>query len=354
MLHAVIMAGGSGTRFWPLSRQALPKQFLRLTSERSLIQQAWDRVAAWIPPDRICVVAGNSHRPLLTEHLPDLRSDRVYLEPMGRNTAPAIGLAALKVLEHDPDAVMLVMPADHVIDPEEAFEQAVLQAAEIVQNDPRQLVLFGIRPHYAATGYGYIETGAPLTGISQARRVQAFREKPDKATAEQYLQQGNFLWNAGIFVWRADRILSALRERRPQLAASLAELPASSEAADFTSRWSQLESISIDYAVLEHDPQVCVIPATFEWDDVGSWESLARRLPADERGNVVIQGACSLVNTNSSIVLAGDGHVVVTSGLEDCIIIHTADATLVAKRGDAESLRKVIEQLKAEGFDGIL
>jgi mannose-1-phosphate guanylyltransferase len=354
MLHAVIMAGGSGTRFWPLSRKSLPKQFLRLTSERSLIQQAWDRVAAWIPPDRICVVAGHSHRPLLGEHLPQLRHDRIYLEPCGRNTAPAIGWAASRVLEHDPDAVMLVMPADHIIEPEGSFKQAVLQAAEIVQSDPEQLVLFGIRPNHAATGYGYIETGSRLSGDSRACRVAAFREKPDKTTAEQYLRQGNFLWNAGIFVWRADRILSALRERRPQLAASLAELPISIDAADFTSRWNQLESISIDYAVLEHDPKVCVIPAEFEWDDVGSWESLARRLPVDERGNVVIQGACSLVNTTSSIVLASDGHVVATSGLEDCIVIHTSDATLVAKRGDGESLRKVIEQLQAEGFDGIV
>lgn len=351
MLHAVIMAGGSGTRFWPLSRRALPKQFLRLTSERSLIQQAWDRVAGWIPSDRICVVAGESHHSLLNEHLPDLRCDHTWLEPSGRNTAAAIGWAARELLRHDPDAVMLVMPADHIIEPNEAFRRAVEQAAEILRGDPRQLVLFGVRPNHPATGYGYIECGPPA--VSPSLKVAAFREKPDLETAEEFLRRGNFLWNAGIFVWRADRILAALQEYRPQLAAALNALPAASDP-KFTASWNELESISIDYAVLECDAHVSVIPAAFEWDDVGSWESLAHRLPADEHGNVVIQGDCSLVNTHSSVALTSPGHIIVTSGIENCIIIHTPEATLVAKRGDAESLRKVIAQLKAEGRDDIL
>lgn len=325
-----------------------------MTSERSLIQQAWDRSAGFVPANRMWVVAGETHRNLIREHLPALPTDRLILEPCGRNTAAAIGIAAHRLVAIDPDAVMLVMPADHVIQPDAAFQQSVEQALAVLADDSQQLVLFGIRPNFPSTGYGYIEVGNPLSKGSSASNVAAFREKPDELTAAEYLEKGNFLWNAGIFVWRADSILQALSEHEPQLAAPLSRLAAVTDETEFRRLWNELKSISIDYAVLERASRVCVIPAAFEWDDVGSWESLARRLEADASGNVIISGECLLRETTSSIVHSPEGHIVVTSGIDDCLIINTPSVTLVARRSDPESMRKVIEFLKAEGRDDLL
>lgn len=348
------MAGGSGTRFWPLSRQALPKQFLRMAFDRSLIQQAWDRISAFIPAEQTWVVAGQTHRDLIGEHLPLLPADRLILEPCARNTAAAIGIAAHHLVSVDPEAIMLVMPADHIIQPDADFRRSVEEALKVIQNDPQQLVLFGIRPSFPATGYGYIEVGAPLGDGSPACDVTAFREKPDETTAAEYLASSKFLWNAGIFVWRAARILEALAEHERNLATDLSRLVAISDDAEFRRGWNALKSISIDYAVLEHESTVSVIPALFEWDDVGSWESLARRLESDASGNVIISGECLLRETSSTIIHASEGHVVVTSGIDDCLIVNTPGVTMVARRSDAESMRKVIEFLKSEGRDDLL
>ena len=225
MLHAVIMAGGSGTRFWPQSRKRTPKQLLPLAGAETLIQQTVARCEPWIPVDRVHVVTNAVQREQTQSQLPQLPEGNFLAEPCGRNTAPCIGLAALELIRQDSEAVMLVMPADHVIRPQERFRDAVERAVGLVDRDPQRLVLFGVAPTYPATGFGYIERGAALNGdLPGSFQVASFREKPDLETAREYLQRGQFFWNCGIFVWRAARILEALREFEPQLHAGLLRL----------------------------------------------------------------------------------------------------------------------------------
>lgn len=355
MLHAVIMAGGSGTRFWPLSRQDLPKQFLKISSDRSLIQAAYDRCQPLIPGERFWVVTNQSMIATSAEHLPEVPATHLLPEPCARNTAPCVGLAALLLVAEDPDAIMLVMPADHVISPQEKFQAAVRTAVDVVQQDPERLVLFGVPPTSPATGFGYIERGEQLT--DHVFEVAAFREKPDRETAADYLRQQKFYWNCGIFVWKAQTILDELRKHQPDIALQLDRL----QAAIGTSAWEsvfadafpQMTSISIDYAVLEHSQHISVVEAPFDWDDVGSWEAMSRLNSIDSNGNTVVGKAC-LVDSTDCIVRSTDQHVVGLLGLENCIVVHTPDATLVANRGDENAVRQLVAALKEQGYDDVL
>ncbi|MFM9117591.1 MAG: mannose-1-phosphate guanylyltransferase [Planctomycetota bacterium] len=355
MLHAVIMAGGSGTRFWPQSRRALPKQFLKLAGARTMIQATVDRCRDWLPVDNITVVAGDSLVPTAITQLPELPERNFFAEPCARNTAPCIALAALQLVARDPDATMVVLPADHVIEPQAAFRQAVAQAAEIVTNDPQQLVLFGVRPTFPATGYGYIEQGPE--GLLGSRAVASFREKPDLPVAEEYLRRGTFLWNCGIFVWRAQRILDAIAEYQPGMRAGLDVLRRACGTADWqtavATEFPRWPSISIDYAVLEHRPAISVLEAPFAWDDVGSWRAVQRLLGTDADANT-IDGQQLGVETSGCIVRSSPDHLVATLGVRDLIIVHTPDATLVANKQDEESVRRLVDLLKARGLDQYL
>lgn len=357
MLHAVIMAGGSGTRFWPASRQAFPKQFLTLTGERSLIQSTSDRCAGWIPPERQWVVTNAAQADETRRQLPGLPANHVLVEPCARNTAPCVALAAAHLIKEDPDALMLLLPADHVIQPIAAFEKAGRQGQALVEADRNRLVLFGVTPAFPSTGYGYIERGALLDAHGSAYHVAAFREKPDRATAEQYLRAGTFYWNCGIFIWSARRILDAISAYEPEMGQLTDELAKSIGTSRYDTSirelFPRMKSTSIDYAVLERDKSIVVLEAPFQWDDVGSWEALTRLSGSDEHGNTVA-GRHVGIDTRNCIVRTTDDHLVATLGLEDCIVVHTADATLVAKRGDENAIKKLIEQLKAQGFDGVL
>jgi len=359
VLHAVIMAGGSGTRFWPASRKGYPKQFLSLFGEKSLIQQTWDRCLAFTEPSRCWVVTGALHADLVREQLPDLPPENLLVEPCPRNTAAAIGLAAVRLRARDPDSVMAVLPSDHLIAPLEKFSSDINTAANVVEAAPESLALFGIRPTFPATGYGYIELGEPLAHGENVRRVARFREKPDRTTAEAFLASKNFLWNGGIFVWRGARILETLRRHEPELAAGLERIAAESDwDTAVRTQFPGLKSISIDYAVLEREAASCVVvEAGFEWDDVGSWEAVARRQSASAEtgadGNVV-HGLHRGIETTGTIVQTTSDHLVATIGIEDLLIVHTKDATLVARRNDEEGLRRLIESLKASGLDHLL
>ncbi len=352
MLHAVIMAGGSGTRFWPQSRRALPKQFLRFGSERTLLQETVDRCRAFVPPERTWIVTGAAHAAETARQVPDIANENVLIEPCGRNTAPCIGLAAIQLLAVDPDAVMLVMPADHVIRPLAEFQRTVERAVDVVMKDSAALVLFGVVPTYPAMGFGYIQRGDSLPD-STGFRVAAFREKPDAATAAQYVASDEFFWNCGLFVWRAATILEQLERLTPQIAERLTRLATvvgterwpESLAAEFP----QMLSVSIDYAVLEKAEHVTVVPATFEWDDVGSWQALSRLLPTDDDGNS-IEGQVCAIESSGCIVRSSPEHLVAAYGVRDLIIVHTPDATLVADKSDESALRQLIAELERRGM----
>jgi mannose-1-phosphate guanylyltransferase len=359
MLHALIMAGGGGTRFWPRSRQEKPKQFLTLVGSSSLLQQALERIEALVPPARTWIITGASYCAETARQLPSLPAERIVGEPCGRDTAACIGLGAALVARDDPDGVMLVMPADHVIEPAQEFRRAAHVAEQMVIEHPSALVTFGIRPTFAAVGYGYIERGPALTlrqGIP-IDRVGSFREKPHIELAEEFFQSGKHYWNSGIFVWRAATILSELRNNQPKLADAIARIAAAwgtPEQDDVLAKeYAALDRISIDYAVMEKAADVLMIQAPFLWDDVGSWLALERRHPQDPDDNTVLANHLGIDTHNC--VIAGDvDKLITTLGVSDLIIIQDGDAILVANRHDEGSIKKLVEQLKARGLEKYL
>lgn len=355
MLHVVIMAGGSGTRFWPESRRERPKQFLKLSGERTLIQATLDRCASFIPPAGYWVVTNHAHFAETQRQLPDVPPEQILLEPCGRNTAPCIGLAAIKLLAIDHDPIMLVLPADHIIATNEQFQQAVNSAVKIIQAEPQTFVLFGVKPTYPATGFGYIQRGEAMG--ETAYRVKGFKEKPDRPTAEQYVSRGEYYWNCGIFVWRARAVLDALHAFVPEISARLKTLQNSLGKPDWPAvlaeEFPKMTSISIDYAVLEKSSDVCVLEAPFTWDDVGSWHALSRWNPPDEHDNTVSGPFCG-VDVRNCIVRTSPEHLVAAYGVENLIIVHTPTATLVADRNDENALRKLIAEMERQGLTGSL
>ena len=370
MLHAVIMAGGSGTRFWPLSRRRLPKQFLKFAGDRTLIQDAAGRCPPVVTPDRTWVVTNAAHAEETARQLPDIPASQILVEPCGRNTAPCIGLAAIQLLAVDPDATMLVMPADHVIQPAGMFQQAVREAEALVAREPCSLILFGIEPTQPATGFGYIQRGEPVPmpasdGASSCGprdgaasgwptfRVQSFQEKPNQLTAARYVASGEYYWNCGIFVWRAQAILDALATFAPEITSRLKRLRAGIGSPEWPELldavFPEMPSISIDYAVLEKTSHVCVLEAPFDWDDVGSWQALPRLLSSDRDGNTTAGQVCGIDSTGC-IVRTTDDHLVATIGVKDLIIVHTPTATLVADKRDESSVKQLIAELERRGL----
>ncbi len=357
MLHAVIMAGGAGTRFWPESRAQTPKQLLKLYGERTMIQATVDRLTGLVPPERLLIVANARLVEPIAQQLPEVARANIVGEPCKRDTAPCIGLAALHALRSDPDATLAVMPSDHVIRPDDVFQQAIAQAARLVDEAPSRIVTFGIRPTYAAEIFGYIERGAPLALAGKLAfptfAVQRFREKPKADVAAEYVASGKFYWNSGIFVWKAATILAALEARQPEMVAHLRAIDAAWNTAGFSDvferEFAAIRGVSIDYAVMEHATDVAVIEAPFQWDDVGSWQAMARLRSADAQGNTVVGKHIGL-RTRGTIVHGPAEHLIVTVGLEDCLIVHTPDATLVAKKHDEEAIREVVKLLETQGW----
>ncbi len=357
MLHAVIMAGGSGTRFWPQSRSSLPKQLLKLTGERTMIQQTVDRCRGMIAAENVWVVTNAAQVQRTREQLPDVSATHVLVEPVARNTAPCVGLAAICALHEDPQATLFIMPADHVISPTQAFEAAAANAAELVAEDATRLVLFGVPPTTPATGYGYIQRGQSLNPDGTAFQVQSFREKPALDVAQQYVASGGFYWNCGIFCWRAETILQRLRDFEPDMHERLSRLATFIGTDDWTAalaaEFPHMHSVAIDVAVLEKAGNVCVIEAPFQWDDVGSWLAVPRLAGVDSDGNT-IDGRVRVLDTSNCIIRSTPDHLVATLGMEDCIIVHTADATLIARRDDSERIRQLLEMLKSRGDTDVL
>jgi mannose-1-phosphate guanylyltransferase/mannose-6-phosphate isomerase len=354
-LYPVIMAGGSGTRFWPLSRHLFPKQLLRIGGEQTLIQQTMQRVSGCAKPAHVLISTNAAQAELIKGQLADWKDDlkdNFVLEPEGRNTAPAIALAAIEILARDPDALMLVVPADHVVTGQRDFESAVKLASELAADG--YLVTFGIEPVRPETGYGYIKPNNKVILGKQGRlrgyRVQKFVEKPDAAKAARYLKAGNYFWNSGMFVWRAATILEEIRRYQPAVAktmdriATLKSAGASRQAIDDAYR--AVPSVSIDNGVMEQSSKSAVVPVSFKWSDVGSWGSLDEVAAKSKAGNVMT-GRVVDIGSADSIVYA-DRRVVATIGLRDMVVVDTPDATLVCPKSRAQDVKKIVDILKQQ------
>lgn len=355
MLHALVMAGGGGTRFWPRSRQARPKQFLHLAGDRSLLQQACDRLEAGVPGENTWVFTAERHRDEVLKQAPHVSADHVVGEPAGRDTAPCIGLAAALISQSDPTAVMIVTPADHVIEPAEEFRRAMRAAMLAVEAHPGALVTFGIPPTFPATGYGYIRRGTEVgrfSGIG-VYGLEQFREKPAAELAEQFLSDGGYYWNAGIFVWRAAALLDELKRNKPALAEGIQTIAAAWRTPDrqrvLHDVYPTLERVSIDYAVMEHARAALVLEAPYRWDDVGSWLALERMAAQDAHGNTV-HGTHAGEDTTHCVIVGEPGKLIATVGVHDLIIIQDGDALLVADRRDEAGLKKLVEKLGQTGL----
>jgi mannose-1-phosphate guanylyltransferase len=359
MLHAVIMAGGSGTRFWPASRTSHPKQFLSLFGDQTLLQATVRRIADWIPAERTLIVTNQAHAAETIRELPALPTSNIIREPCGRNTGPCIGLAAMLIAQRDPNSVMLVVPADHRIERADWFREAVERAVAVVERE-QALLLFGIRPSYPSVSFGYLERGAALPASREgAFRVASFREKPDRAKAEEFVATGRFFWNSGIFVWKAATILEALRQFEPGIFDGLSRLRPhiGREGWDhaLAAEFPGIKAISIDYGVLEHADNVMMIEASFDWDDVGSWQALGRQSQQTAGGDSNrAQGLFCGIDSQGCIVRTTNDHLVATIGMSDCIIVHTPDATLVARKDDEESIRRLVQTLRERGYERFL
>jgi mannose-1-phosphate guanylyltransferase / mannose-6-phosphate isomerase len=351
-IHPVILSGGSGTRLWPMSRAHYPKQFLPLTSARSLLQEAVKRVAddaRFAPP---LFVANDEHRFILAEQVRalDVSPKAIVLEPFGRNTAPAACIAALALTAGEPDALMLVMPSDHVIADLNSFYAAIDRAAAAARTG--RLVTFGIEADRPETGYGYIKRGAPLAGIDGAFDLGAFVEKPDRARAETYLAAGDYSWNSGIFLFPAALYLEELQRLQPDtVAACRRALGAAKRDIDFLrldkDAFAKADNKSIDYAVMEHTSHAAVVPVAMDWSDAGTWEAMWRLSAQDEHQDVRVGDVVS-EDTKRSYLRAEHG-LLVTLGIEDLIVVATADAVLVARRDRAEDVSALVKRLQREG-----
>ncbi|MFN0007240.1 MAG: mannose-1-phosphate guanylyltransferase [Planctomycetota bacterium] len=346
-LWAVLMAGGTGTRFWPASRRSIPKQFLPIAGGRSLLAETAARLRGAVGWERMIVVTSREHANLARKHLPRLPPENVLAEPLGRNTAACVAWAALEIEKREPDSLQAVLPSDHVIAPAKEFRKALGAAAEEA-GESGGLVTFGIRPTFPATGYGWIEAGSPVAqrrGI-EIRRVERFVEKPDRPRAEAFLASGRHLWNSGMFVWRTDAILRAMREHAGALHERLRR---AMDDGTIESAYADLPSISIDVAILERAADVRVVPVDFTWSDVGSWSALPSALSVDDAGNCPAGGAVLLAEDSTGCVSWGrKGELTALLGVHDLVVVHAGKVTLVCPRDRAEDVRQLVARLERE------
>jgi len=349
--YCLIMAGGSGTRFWPRSRVAKPKQYLSLFGDQSLIQESVQRFANFIPEESIYVVSAKSQQAVLESHTTNLPITNLIFEPVGKNTLPAIGLAALFIAEKDPDGVMIVSPSDHLIQNEALFQQCI-ESAALIADQCDGIVTIGITPKYPATGYGYVQINEEIH-VGQSIRsfsVTRFVEKPNVEVASGYLQNGGFFWNSGIFVFKVSVFLKAVQEFSPELYADLLRIKAHlgketyEEAVDRIYR--EVTSISIDYGILEKASNVFLVQGDFVWNDLGSWEEVYKYDPKKDENENATSGEVILVDTRNSYVSAS-GSLIAVVGLDDVIVVQEGDTILVCKRDRAEDIKAVVTEIAA-------
>ncbi len=348
-LHVLIMAGGKGERFWPQSREKTPKQFLSLKGKQSLIEETVDRLQGLVLPSQIWILTNEKHVALVQKKCPQLKKNQILGEPIGKDTAPCIAVAASLIAKKDPQAVMVVLPADHTISPKEKFHQIVKEAEEVASAN-KALITLGIPPKTPHTGYGYIqiEKPIPFSGKNRFFQVHAFKEKPDLKTAKKYLQKGNFYWNSGIFIWKVETILQQIEKFLPNIYKHSQMIQKAWGRANqqkvFRSAFNAFEKISIDYGVLEKADKVFMAKAPFEWDDLGSWISLSHYLPQDKQGNAV-SGKVISHHSKDSILVSKSG-LIATLGVSDLIVVKTSDVTLVASKDKEQEVKALLSQIR--------
>ncbi len=354
--YILIMAGGVGSRFWPASREHLPKQFLDITgSGKSLIRQTVDRFLSFIPKENIFVITHADYGRLVSEAIPELQSHQIIEEPSRNNTAASVALASMKLHKMDPDAVCIVAPADHLILDEQAFRKAIHLAVQHATHYA-SIITLGIEPTRADTGYGYIEFDK--MDIAEVRAVKSFREKPDRITAEQYLNQGSFAWNAGIFIWKLSVILKSFKEHAHQIYSTLASgtelynTPA--EISFIADTYPRTEKISVDYAILERSDNVYTIPCDIGWSDLGTWTSLYEQSIQDDAQNAILTQPVYLEKASHNLILSKKDKLVVVKGLEDYIIIDTDDCLMIYPKSGEQEIKQLKQDLQQKGFGTFL
>jgi len=362
--YAMIMAGGQGTRLWPMSKKQLPKQLIPFIRGKSLLAVAMDRLEGLVEQDHRLICAGDMHRDVILEKLPSMTAARYFAEPVGRDTVNAVGFVAAVLAKRDPEATIAVFTADHLIEPEDEFRRIVEHGYDLAEARPNTLVTFGIAPTNAATGFGYLQLGEAVDGdFGNARIVDQFKEKPDAATAERYLEAGpeNYLWNSGMFVWKAATLMRCLEKFAPENHAGLMKI---AEAYDTPRQqevlaevYPTLAKISVDFAVMEpasNDDEVGVaaVPMPLQWLDVGSWPSYAATCDTDDADNAIAAERTSMLDTANTLVASNDpNHLIATIGVKDLVIVHTPRATLICHRDHAERIKEMHGKVEADHGD---
>ena len=346
--YAILMAGGVGSRFWPVSTTDFPKQFHdMLGSGDTLIQKTFSRLSKLIPVENILILTNERYNSIVLEQLPMVKQEQVLLEPAMRNTAPCILYASLKIKKINPNAVMVVAPSDHWIEDENAFAENLQHCFDYCAEE-NALMTLGIQPTFPNTGFGYIEYNK--TDANPIKKVTQFREKPDYETAKTFIKSGNFLWNGGIFIWSVKAITEAFEQFQPQMYGlflkGFESYNTSKEATFIEENYALAENVSIDYAVMENAKNVHVLPATFDWNDLGTWGSLHEKLPKDDFNNAVVNATVLLQNSSSNIISTSKDKLVIIDGLEDYIIVDKDNVLLIYPKSKEQEIKGIVSQLK--------
>ncbi|MBZ4664408.1 MAG: mannose-phosphate guanylyltransferase [Caloramator sp.] len=346
MIYAVIMSGGLGSRFWPKSRKGLPKQFLKIIGQKTMIENTVDRISTIIPRENIYVVTNQNYVGIIKKLL-GIDNKNIFKEPLNKETASCIGLAAVKLLKKDFEATMVVLPSDHLIIGQEDFEQTIKRAVEVAQ-DGDYLVTMGVTPTRPEIGYGYIEVGDRVQ--DDIFRVKRFIEKPNLDVATSFLEKGNFLWNSGMFVWRADRLLREIKKYLPDLYKNLMRIyeyiGTEDEEKVIREEYEKIDGISIDFGVMQRTHRAVVIPTNFVWDDIGSFTSLERFLSKDENGNIIQNCEAAVMDVKNTTIM-GDKRLVAAIGIRDMLIIDTDDVILVCPKDRAQSIKDLVKKISS-------